>query len=689
MSHISITESDISENDFGEDYKDAIEKSITLAKELDDVKILLKDKEFELNTIIQSLTLENENLKKSIQSYSELVEYYKGSENRTHNLINENNNTESYYIIRQQESKLLITEQNEYNLKREIINLKSTISELKSEIEKNNNNNNNSKIIEFDENEVKELINEIEDLKRQNNQISERALNMLTEKELIVLQLKEEIEELKEIIRANEEEIHNLKEELYSLPIRNQNYITEKKESLKLKMDNEASVLKKEFAQRMISWNEEKERLNNLIEELEQNLKNTQHEHEMEISKYRLDLMKYEYIENCNDDNEDKNKDNTIDNYPSIISCLEQRLAENETYYRSQIKVLQNEMDELDRENKSYTKKIEDLSLEIEDLKNENLKRLNSVQEKYINDNDIKLTEIKYLRSKIDTIERERDVLKLAAENNRKFIEKSKEEYNELNETLRKLRESHIEEKKKIEDKIIVLERQNIEDPKNISLNKLCDDDETIILRNKIANLENENNILNGKLNSFGKRSVNVFRLKGEIDSLKSENSKINIKMNEMKEQYELQINDLLQKLQVNNTDIRPSTKKPENFNSKQLIEMIELEEVNNKYKAENKFLSDNIEILKSEIENIKTIKDSIIKKLKDECDELKDVAADAKIRLAQVEFEKEKEITKLKLISRKMKGRLNSIYTSCTTDTGNTDLISPRKKSFFNSLFK
>ena len=117
----------------------------------------------------------------------------------------------------------------------------------------------------------------------------------------------------------------------------------------------------------------------------------------------------------------------------------------------------------------------------------------------------------------------------------------------------------------------------------------------------------------------------------------------------------------------------------------------------------EYKFLNDQLENLKKEVDNVKILKDNHIHKLKEDIEEALRSAVHAKISLAQGTFEKDCEVLKYKNLCKKLKlkNSFKTNYKETTMISGNvvngsnyqtntSDSTVPIKRaSFFEKMFK
>lgn len=185
-------------------------------------------------------------------------------------------------------------------------------------------------------------------------------------------------------------------------------------------------------------------------------------------------------------------------------------------------------------------------------------------------------------------------------------------------------------------------------------------------LKSKNFKLQVEITTLNNKLKVKENKIANTIRLKTEIDGLKKEKSKYKADMLELKKLYEEQINELLEKLNNsannNNNNIQNNNNKNNeaNINNKEIIE--ELNETILKLNYEKRFSQDQVNILTKELENTEKLKNEYITKLKEDLEQTEDIAAGAKLAVAQISFDKETEIVKYKKYCKKLKMKMQAM---------------------------
>lgn len=678
MSEYQTTETDVSE--LLESYDDVNEimlKNNHLQMRIDTLIKQEKDKEFEHSNEIALITSENEKLKKMVISYEELINHYKKD--------NSNSNDESNLIINSKsselEKKLLNSEQLSHNLKRENYTLNSIIEDLKFEIENLKKNaregedSNNNFFV--NENDIKVLLEDIDELKKEKAEMSEKALNIIAEKELTILDLISELEQIK-----------NQAKPIDDSRLQQSKLISQ--------FEEELCELKHEIEKKENNWENEKGQMTFAYITLENTHRANMNELESEISNLKNEIFNLE-MEKGHLEKElitDKSSiKNEIEYYSNIIKSSEEQKEMLEGYYKIQTNTLKKEISELETLNSQLRETNMSLEKQLSELKIENSNRVDSIYAKIKSENSEKINEIQNLRNLLEVSEREKETLKREYEQNKKNTEKGKGEYKDLLAQLKSIKENYENEKSKWEEKVTQLEKNNeqertsfkkqIKEIKStqdykeeksndeINLMDYNSEENPTILKNKVKRLEEENIKLNNiiKLNN-NKNSCN-FRLTGEIDILKREKVKLQTEMSQIKEMYEVQIEELQKGCKI-------FKEKDDNL-------------------IQNKFLKEQIEILKKEFEDLKIIKDNHIKKLKDDIEESMKCEANAKLHLAQSTFEKEYEVIKYKTLCKKLKMKLNN-QTPLIRPANSTDNINyntnhssetTKKQSFFQSFFK
>lgn len=557
---------------------------------------------------------------------------------------------------------------------------------------------------------LSELLNEIDELKKEKFEMSEKALNMLTEKELELMQMKEQMEELK--IKSDlfpiEENGNNFREE-FSDSSWEKGSIFEKHRLVNSEQKGlfvQFRELKEEYSN-YIKETEERERyfleenadLKRDLAALDMQNKYTINDLEVEISRLKTDInnkdierIQLESQLNHNDDNND-DLYNEIENYQMQIRLCEEQKEKANIRHKEQFEQLTYEMKELeDNINMIKTQKNE-FEQELIILKASFNKNYKEMQEKLKSDLSFKEKELIQLKKRIDTLIREKENLLKDLEINKKSSEKSKNDFNEMTESMIKLRENHEIEMKKWKEKYNILEKK-LDNEKNVlieqnkelnfkynsvlhelqmaklensqvnttastffdeklrkrSLSDILDPED---VTNKILSLQDEIVNLNGKVFELEDK---YSKLNQESDILRKENYKFKNDIKERKTLYENQIfalksdklNTASEKIEITANKIITNQRR-KSIAQKSPQEIIDFENNINKLNLENKMFNEKIDLLNKEIENIKLSRDKEINSLRTQIKNIDELYADLKVSFATLSFEKDAEIIKLK----------------------------------------
>ena len=167
--------------------------------------------------------------------------------------------------------------------------------------------------------------------------------------------------------------------------------------------------------------------------------------------------------------------------------------------------------------------------------------------------------------------------------------------------------------------------------------------------------------------------SQNVFRLNGEIQNLKRENEKLKKEFAELKEK--------LEKVEKENYDLKNVHKVPQIMNDPQShnkfskLEIHKLEERLKRLSIENKFLTEQIEIAKKELENTIKIKDDHIVKLKSGIIDADKTWEKNKLEFSKIIKDKDGEITKYLYICKKLRMKYVNIKYKNAENLLNNDM--------------
>lgn len=186
------------------------DENVKLIKEKEELEKTNRHLQHELDTTTQELKLENEKLIKTNQSLETLVGELKKSTKSGNDSQKENLLHEKEKIISEMESRFLLVEQALQDVKRQNQSLNMDNSNLKFEIEKlklNEGSGSGSKdkvkANEDDENELtleeaktllSDFMTECDDLKKEKAEMGEKALQMLSDKELELIELRDKLD---------------------------------------------------------------------------------------------------------------------------------------------------------------------------------------------------------------------------------------------------------------------------------------------------------------------------------------------------------------------------------------------------------------------------------------------------------------------------------------------------------------
>jgi hypothetical protein len=200
--------------DVGEDIQDLMIKVNNLESQNEFLVKQLRETEHNMKSQLEELKIQNTSLKRTNESLEELLKSYKNNgTNKT-----ENSPVDSQRRLRELESKLLLIEQSEQNLKRTNQSLNREILDLRIKVDNLNlggGNKNGKKEQAMDEDFydldnmdeekkvlIKEVLKDYEDVKKENLELRENALNTIAEKEMANIDLRDKIEQMKEKYNA-------------------------------------------------------------------------------------------------------------------------------------------------------------------------------------------------------------------------------------------------------------------------------------------------------------------------------------------------------------------------------------------------------------------------------------------------------------------------------------------------------
>jgi hypothetical protein len=732
MADYMTTES--SEIEIGNDHEELLLKVQKLSTENEDLNKKLREKEHEFSQSTTELQMQNDTLKRSNDNLESLVKTYKSMSNTSHNGDLE----ELSQIVNELEKKLLITEQSELNLKRQNQSLNMQVRDLKFEMEKLslNKGKDSSKssmqevsdldnLDEETKNLLTMLMTENDDLKREKNEVSDKALNMLTQKEVEIIELQEKIDDLK---KTHQEEMNKIISKMGELKsdLVDKNEDDERQslnsEEAKMLLENykelsdEYEDFKREALEREKLLIYEHEKIQRELDVSEKSYKTNIQELEGEIQKLKTEMYnnEIERLQAEKDQQEDESKTMLfveIENLQQQVRALEDQKDKQEFKYKEQLSRLDEEIKELDKTNSQLKLQKSDIERELNTLKTNSNKNMKETQEKARVEVQVKEKEIQQLQERISNLCRENDSFKKEMELQKKNLEKHRNEYKELVENSKKIKENNTNELNKWEEKYSKLRDKSDKDkehfeeyirelevkirtfetrasihvkqslqfkekedetPHDIGMTNQVDSEALNAAQGKINLLNEEIRVLNEKIIDLSIRSKSLEKMKNDCDLLNMENSKLKKDMAEMKDMYEKQIEEINNKTlqiasELHSTRRRATSRLSTNMtssaglNSKQMQIYAELENTVTKLTGEAKYLNEKIEILNKEIDNLKKLREKDVKFLKEELRTTEEQAIVAKVNLATMAFEKDSELIKYRNICKKLKLRLQN----------------------------
>jgi len=580
----------------------------------------------------------------------------------------------------------------------EVIKLKSENEQLR---EVSNINGNSYK----ERNSINsQNINNLRNLKRKSDTINE-SLDIKNLMEELDLLKKENIERQNEF----ENERNLLNQKISHLEVNNKITASEyENEIFRLKFEIENLEMEKNILEKDI-YNKKNSERNNFAENLEQY---NQIIRNLEEQKEKSDINYKTLVDNLMSEKKKMEKNNlenleTIQKLEKEIKMLKDNKAKSikdlSDNFKSEKQMYEREAIELRGNNGVLTKEKELLRKEFDGAKAsyKNAKiQINDLSKEIAKLKESKIEEIKKLNIKLEeTLE------ELSSKHHNEKLNMQER----INELMNKLEEKELNEKEsensvlyKLDTKYkrnSVMISEIIKGNVNNNTENIADsncmnkENSSNIINNfnfealnrEIENLKSKNfklqveiTNLNNKLKVKDNKIANTIRLKNEIDTLKKEKSKYKSDILELKKLYEEQINELMEKLNSanknnnnenlnnNSENLEAADAQQKNKNDSHIINFKEtIEDLNEqilKLNYEKKFLNDQVIILTKELENMEKLKNDYIKKLKEDLEHTEEIAATAKLSVAQILFEKETEIVKYKKFCKKMKMKMQAM---------------------------
>ena len=317
-------------SDIGDDTKEMLLSNNKLRTEINLLKKEFSEKEHYNNLMMKHMEIENDKLKGSLKIMEELVSSLKKNRSNSIGINSQNKDNDSKKVILDLEQKLsnyqntiFHLKQSELDLIRQINAFKREISDLNLNYDKlkmgyNKKLSNNSyvnlsvncdidleKLDEDKKNTIKKLLKEFEETKNENQEIKENAIVSLTEKEMINMELREQIEELNNNFNT---EISKYLEQILNYRLKlndfetNQYYFKGSEASLNkeetdelikkyAKLEEDYINLKQEIDEKEYEHEIEKMKNQTLNERLIYNYKSTIVNLENEIARYQQELQ--------------------------------------------------------------------------------------------------------------------------------------------------------------------------------------------------------------------------------------------------------------------------------------------------------------------------------------------------------------------------------------------------------------
>jgi chromosome segregation ATPase len=698
----TTTETDIDLNDETQELLQTVNR---LQIENEQLGKSLREKEHILTQTIKSLTMENENLNRSLKNAETLISTYKSQQD------NENSKDQKVEELSLQiselESKLFESEQNEMNLKRHNQNLMLDIGNLNIEIDRlrigktekpasvlassalvRKNTADSHQSAEETSKIITELMNDVEELKKENNDISEKALNMLTEKELLIMELRDHVDEVKSTGKSEINKLMGIINDLRQ-QIEDNEYNNADDESVGT--NDEAYRDLQVIHEDLRAQYEELANLYKQQQQIEEAQKGVIADLEIELTKMKSEVTMSE-VNRFNLEKElySDDKNHEIEILRSSIGHLEEQKDKADLTYKEHMEKCEGETKELKESYKTIKEQKAEVDKEITNLKSQ-LHRLDiELREKQAS-----MKEVSQIKRKLEQCEGERDGLKKDLDMMRKINEKSRSEYIDLSEDLKRIKDYNENEIQKWEEKYYILEKgfeaeklQLLERNKELvgrlgnrlsvkssssevveTMNTLSnmleneDEDDREADRMKISILETEISNLNQKLIEANSKLNGLNKLQSQFESLRKENNKLKSDQKEVKDLYEKQIETIQQKALQTSAELQSTRKRATSVRNdshvlspNQIHILADLQVTMNKLIAENKYLTESVGIAHKQAQDIKVIKDNDINFLKEEVQNIEEQYAKVKLDLASMAFEKDSEIIQLRKSAKKYK---------------------------------
>jgi len=397
----------------------------------------------------------------------------------------------------------------------------------------------------------------------------------------------------------------------------------------------------------------------------------------MDIQQHELDSKAIE--RELNQDFRSKNSLNfDIEQFKTNAKNLEEQLFKSDLKYKERCDDFKKDIlehsrlnSELKDKNVYLEKELLLVNKKLQEVKDKNSAEVNSFNKIISN-----------LTEKTEQESNEKNTLKKDNENNKRSYEKLKLEYKEVSEKIKIINENHSEELKKKDEKYSNLDKKNEilkEENKNLvlqleqikstansltAIESVVDDDKLI----QISQLQNDNTSLKNEMKELNTKLINFNKMQNQNELSKKEIGNLKQNIKNLQEMYEGQIKEIQKQTLNTNAEFqsfrRKTTQKASittdcNITSRGLEILVDYENNVKRLNADINYLKDKIEILNTDIENQKKLRQKDIDFYNGEVRYAEEQAINAKITMASMAYDKDIEIVKFKNLSRKLKQKL------------------------------
>ena len=487
---------------------------------------------------------------------------------------------------------------------------------------------------------IAEIMKEKDELQ----QINEKMLDMLTEKELENDELNEKFENYKlEVKMENEKNLEHIKS------------LEEKIEDLENSSNNE------QFEEIINEYNNQKERLKQQINEyikIEEELNNQIGGKDNKIQKLNEEIQNLQF-ENLRLLNK-SDLQNEI-NQASIVDM--EKLTEENNKFKSTIESLNNDLDkknkevkrmeeDRDKDKEKHKEEIEQLKKKIE-AKIEDIKKLDELNKKLTNSNkEIKIC-LTNMENSLNEEKEKNYKIQMKLDKNTKKLKNINDYYKKLkinNDNLIEQYQTKIDEITKDKNNLISQNKELLDKLKSkkdveeqgVSLDEMVKEDENKESKTDMNNnkdkeeldfYKNENNLLNEeikelkeKLSEQANDLVDLNMLEKNIEKLKIENEELSKKNKELKVQLEKEKQLEKLKLAKSTFENNESNNKGKSLNSFRRVQTLSRKEISKtaNFEKEKNLLQKQIDMLKQLKEEEKKDYETKIEKIKIDLEMLK-----------------------------------------------------------------